>query len=162
MKETYYFSHDCNARNDVKILKLRRKLGMEGYGIYWSIIEMLREDENYTLQIKYIDEIAFSLSVKIDILHSDIQGFELQMLQDITKLLFQNRIKYLFISTHSNDLHYKCIKLLKECNYRIIASADFETDTFCYDGIIVACHINNQRFGNYNLGKRKFTKLINS
>jgi hypothetical protein len=77
MKETYYFSHDCNARNDVKILKLRRKLGMEGYGIYWSIIEMLREDENYTLEIKYIDEISFSLSVNIEILNSVIHDFEL-------------------------------------------------------------------------------------
>lgn len=77
MKETYYFSHDCNARNDVKILKLRRHLGMEGYGIYWAIIEMLREDPNYTLQIKYIDEIAFSLSVKTEILNSVINDFEL-------------------------------------------------------------------------------------
>jgi hypothetical protein len=82
MKETYYFSHDCNARNDVKILKLRRKLGMEGYGIYWSIIEMLREDENYTLQIKYIDEIAFSLSVKTEILHSVLHDFELFTIED--------------------------------------------------------------------------------
>ena len=65
----------------------------------------------------------------------------------------------MFISTHSDYLHYKCIELLQENKYRIIASADFETDTFCFDGIIVACHSDNQKFGKYNIGKRKFTKL---
>jgi hypothetical protein len=97
----------------------------------------------------------------IDILHSDIQGYELEMLEDITELLIQNKIKYIFISTHSDDLHYKCIDLLKKSNYRIIASADFDTETFCYDGIIVACHITNQTFGNYKIGNRKYTKLRN-
>jgi hypothetical protein len=95
----------------------------------------------------------------IDILHSDIQGYELEMLQDITELLIQNKIKYLFISTHSDFIHYMCINILKKNNYRIIASADFETETFCFDGIIVACHVTNQKFGNYNLGTRKYTKL---
>jgi hypothetical protein len=95
----------------------------------------------------------------IDILHSDIQGFELEMLKDIKELLIQKKIKYLFISTHSDALHYNCIDFLKENNYRIIASADFETETFCFDGIIVACHIDNKKFGNYNLGNRKHTIL---
>jgi len=82
MKETYYFSHDCNARNDVKILKLRRKLGMEGYGIYWALVEMLREEESYILQIKYIDEIAFSLSVDVEKLNSVIYDFELFVIEN--------------------------------------------------------------------------------
>ena len=98
----------------------------------------------------------------IGILHSDIQGYELEMLTDIQPLLIDNKIKYLFISTHSDYLHYKCIDLLKNNNYRIIASADYETETFCFDGIIVACHNTNTKFGNYNLGNRKHTKLRNA
>lgn len=46
-KDAYYFSHDSNAHKDPKILKLRSKYGWEGYGIYWAIIETLREQENY-------------------------------------------------------------------------------------------------------------------
>ena len=38
---TYYFSHDYNAANDTKVLFLRHQLGMEGYGIYWFLIEQL-------------------------------------------------------------------------------------------------------------------------
>ena len=41
MKKTYYFSHDYNAHSDVKILFLRQQLGMEGYGIYWFVVESL-------------------------------------------------------------------------------------------------------------------------
>jgi hypothetical protein len=111
-------------------------------------------------QINLYDFVLEKNIEQIDILHSDVQGYELEMLQDITELLIQNKIKYLFISTHSDYLHYECINLLKRCNYRIIASADYETETFCFDGIIVACHISNKTFGNYNIGNRKFTKLI--
>ena len=41
--KSYYFSHDYNASNDTKILFLRHQLGMEGYGIYWYLIERLAE-----------------------------------------------------------------------------------------------------------------------
>ena len=44
-KETYYFSHDYNARNDQRILQLRFKFGWEGYGIYWALLETMAEDE---------------------------------------------------------------------------------------------------------------------
>jgi hypothetical protein len=40
---SYYFSHDYNAANDTKVLFLRHQLGMEGYGIYWFLIEKLAE-----------------------------------------------------------------------------------------------------------------------
>ncbi|MBB6446497.1 Lin1244/Lin1753 domain-containing protein [Bacillus benzoevorans] len=46
-KDAYYFSHDSNAHKDPKILKLRAKHGWEGYGIYWAIIETLREQDDY-------------------------------------------------------------------------------------------------------------------
>lgn len=45
-KETFYFSHDYNARNDDKILELRAKFGAEGYGVFWMIIETMAENED--------------------------------------------------------------------------------------------------------------------
>ena len=50
MKDAYYFQHDSNARNDPKIKALIRKYGIEGYGRYWIILEMLRESSNYKLE----------------------------------------------------------------------------------------------------------------
>ena len=49
-KETYYFSHDSNAITDTKILNMRADYGLEGYGLFWAIIEMMRNEENYKLQ----------------------------------------------------------------------------------------------------------------
>lgn len=46
-KDSFYFSHDCNARNDNKIIAMRAKYGAEGYGLYWMIIEILREQPSY-------------------------------------------------------------------------------------------------------------------
>lgn len=48
-KETYYFSHDSNALTDTKILNMRADYGLEGYGLYWVIIEMMRNEEDYKL-----------------------------------------------------------------------------------------------------------------
>jgi len=97
---------------------------------------------------------------KLDLLHSDIQGAEYEMLKSITNLLDEQKIKYLFISTHSNEIHYNCIDLFKKHNYRIITSSDFDNETFCFDGIIVACHKDNLVFNEIYLGNRKHTKLL--
>lgn len=51
-KETFYFSHDANARHDPKIQALIYDYGMRGYGLYWSIIEMLRQDDEFKLPKK--------------------------------------------------------------------------------------------------------------
>ena len=50
-KETYYFSHDSNAITDTKILNMRADYGLEGYGLYWAIIEMMRNEEDYQLEL---------------------------------------------------------------------------------------------------------------
>lgn len=36
-----YFGHDYNARHDFKIMALRTKMGFEGYGLFWMLVEEL-------------------------------------------------------------------------------------------------------------------------
>ena len=48
-KDVYYFSHDSNALTDPKILSMRCDYGIEGYGLFWAIIEMLRNESTYKL-----------------------------------------------------------------------------------------------------------------
>ena len=66
MKDAYYFSHDSNARNDQRLIKIRMKYGMEGYGVYFGIIEILREQENYALWKSDIESISFDLRTNIE------------------------------------------------------------------------------------------------
>lgn len=61
-KEAYYFSHDSNARRDEKILQLRAKFGWEGYGLYWAIIETLRESSDYSFSSNAKAGLAISLN----------------------------------------------------------------------------------------------------
>jgi len=58
--KSYYFSHDYNAANDTKVLFLRHQLGMEGYGIYWFIIERLA-DAGGKLPLELIPVLAMQM-----------------------------------------------------------------------------------------------------
>lgn len=76
-KEAYYFSHDANARNDVKIIRLRRSLGLEGYAIYFCLIEILREQSGYRLAMASIPDIAFELHTSEEKVKVVINSFDL-------------------------------------------------------------------------------------
>lgn len=58
-KETFYFSHDYNSREDEKVKELVFQYGMMGYGIYWALVEMLYQNAN-ALRTNYA-RIAFDL-----------------------------------------------------------------------------------------------------
>lgn len=96
----------------------------------------------------------------IDILHSDIQGYEFEMLDQIKSFLFDSKIKYIFISTHNNHIHYKCIELLKEYRYKILCSCDFDNETFQFDGFILSCPVDLNEIEPFQIGSREFSSLI--
>ncbi len=73
----------------------------------------------------------------LHILHADIQGAELEMLQGATESLAAGRVGYLFISTHSTALHRACLEFLQERHFTLLASADTE-ESYSVDGLIVA------------------------
>jgi hypothetical protein len=67
LKDAFYFSHDSNARHDPKISAMRGVYGTEGYGWYWILVEMMREQESYKLEMqsKYAFN-AFALQMQTD------------------------------------------------------------------------------------------------
>ncbi len=75
----------------------------------------------------------------IDMLHSDIQGFEHDMLLGTEQLIKANKIRFLFISTHATPegVHERCVAFLNKYNYKIIVDVNLE-NTFSVDGLIVA------------------------
>jgi len=79
MKDTYYFSHDYNARSDVKIKRLIAKHGLLGYGIYWAIVEDLYQNAN-ALPLDY-ESIAFDLRADASVIESVINDFELFIIE---------------------------------------------------------------------------------
>ena len=71
-----YFSHDSNARNSDKLMKVRMKLGAEGYGIFFMLIERLREEEGYKSTIDY-DTLVFDLRVDAEKVKQVVEDYDL-------------------------------------------------------------------------------------
>ena len=80
MKKTY-FNHDSTARLDIRVIKLRSKLGYEGYGVFWAVLELLFTEEN-KLCIEDYDSLAFGLQCDPKILKQVIEDFDLFVLED--------------------------------------------------------------------------------
>lgn len=57
-KDTYWFRHDSNAKDDFKCMLLIEQLGCEGYGIFWILIETLREQKDYKYPISLLSVLA--------------------------------------------------------------------------------------------------------
>ena len=80
MKKTY-FLHQSNSFYDYKIIKMRSKLGMEGYGIFWAVLELLFTEEN-KLCIDDYEPLAYSLQCDAVKLKAVIDDFVLFVVQD--------------------------------------------------------------------------------
>ncbi len=74
-KETYFFSHDYNARSDEKIKSLMRKHGWTGYGLFWGIVEDLYNNSNM-MELDY-ENLSYDYRVEIKLLTSVIKDFGL-------------------------------------------------------------------------------------
>jgi hypothetical protein len=72
----------------------------------------------------------------INVLHSDIQGAELEMLRGAERTLAERTIAYLFISTHSAQLHSSCSKFLQGRGYETLTSIT-PTESYSFDGLLV-------------------------
>ena len=93
---------------------------------------------NHSIPLYSVDHLIKKHSIPhLNILHSDIQGFELKMLDGCATALHDGAIDYFFISTHSNDLHSQCIERLRSFNYNILCDANLD-ESFSVDGLIVA------------------------
>jgi hypothetical protein len=75
---------------------------------------------------------------RIDLLHADIQGYELDLLRGAARSLARGAVLFLFISTHSEELHAGCRELLQDAGYDSFVSIP-PSQSFSVDGVLVAC-----------------------
>ena len=69
-----YFSHKSNTHNNPKILELRIRHGMSGYGVYFYLLEKLVEGNNCSLDYQ---SLAYEIHVEVELLKSVIEDFGL-------------------------------------------------------------------------------------
>ena len=110
-----------------------------------------------------VDEIMQLYNINyLDILHSDIQGHEYDMLMGAEDTLVNKKVKFIFISTHGLRVHYQCIKLLKKYGFHILASHT-PPESYSIDGLIAATSdLEYQREIPISKNNISFTTLIKS
>jgi hypothetical protein len=76
-KDAYWFSHDCNAKDDPKCMLLIDQLGLEGYGIYWVLIETLRDQNNYRYPLKLVPILAKRFFTSAEKMMAVVKSYDL-------------------------------------------------------------------------------------
>ena len=82
-----YFSHDANSRNDEKIIRLRIKHKAAGYGVYFMLLEILREKKDF-MCLKDYNIIAFELREDAALIKSVVEDFGLFVFTDDGKYFY--------------------------------------------------------------------------
>jgi hypothetical protein len=75
---------------------------------------------------------------QVDILHVDIQGHEGGLIAGARNSLTNRRVDYLFISTHSQEIHRRVAAELTAFGYRIEVASDYDSETTSHDGLVFA------------------------
>ena len=86
-----YFSHDSNARNDERILRLRMKHGAAGYGVFFMILERMRDSTNYMCATDY-RAISFDLRVDPELIRSVVEDYELFLFTDDREFFYSSSL----------------------------------------------------------------------
>lgn len=89
---TSYFPHDSNARNSDKLINLRMRHKAAGYGVFFMILERLREEQNY-MSVKDYNMIAFDLREDASLIKSVIEDFGLFVFTEDGKYFYSESFK---------------------------------------------------------------------
>jgi len=82
MKDAYYFPHDSNAKDDPKVIMLMEQFGPEGYGIFWILIETLRDQPDYRAPIAILPGIARRYQTTPDKVKAVVFNYNLFVVDD--------------------------------------------------------------------------------
>lgn len=99
-KDAYYFPHFSNARHDRKIMRLRKELGVEGYGIFFMLLEVLRDQVDYKYPTTDIDLLAEEFGCSEQKIRVVICNYQL-FVTDEEKLFFSPKL-FLYLQPYLN------------------------------------------------------------
>jgi hypothetical protein len=136
-KDTFYFTHDYNARGDEKIKLLLKKHGLLGYGLYWAIVEDLYNNSN-ALRLDY-ESIAYDLRTDEELVRSVINDFGLF---EINEELFGSAS----IERRINHRNEKAIKAKESASLRwnkMRSQYDNHTNVSKNDANVMRTHYEN-------------------
>jgi hypothetical protein len=82
-KDAFYFPHFSNARHDLKLLRVRKELGVEGYGIYFMLLESLRDKEMLSIPVSDLDVLAHDFGTSEQKVRTVVFNYDLFITNEI-------------------------------------------------------------------------------
>lgn len=75
-KDSFWFPHDANAHDDKALARILRIHGYAGIGMYWTMIELLRDESNngYELPLGSIEDIVFKHHFEQKVIEDFFEG----------------------------------------------------------------------------------------
>ena len=102
---------------------------------------------------------------RIDVLHLDIQGSELAVLESCRGLVEQERIRFVVVSTHHHTIsgdpltHQRCLDLVRSLGGHVIAEHTV-LESFSGDGLLVASFDDVDRGFEVELSRARTTEAL--
>lgn len=90
-KDCFYFSHDSNAKDDPKCVLLIEQQGMEGYGIYWMLVETLRDQPDYTYPVANLPALGRRYNTSSEKVKTVVYNYELFAIKE-DKIFFSESL----------------------------------------------------------------------
>ena len=98
------------------------------------------EGGDYQVSSVSVDDLMKNLNLdRVHIVHVDVQRAEEMVIQGMHEALSQQTVDYVFVGTHSQDLHKNCEKKLNSYGYKTIFSRD-KNQCIGFDGILVCAN----------------------
>lgn len=94
-KDAYYFPHFSNARHDRKLRRVVKDLGVEGYGIFFMVLEVLREQTDFRFPIQDIDLLADEFNVSEAKLKAVVFNYDLFSITEDNQFISTKMVFYL-------------------------------------------------------------------
>lgn len=94
-KDAFYFPHFANARHDRKLKRVQKELGLEGYAIYFQLLEVLREQLDFKYPFKDIDLLADEMGTSEPKVRAVICNYDLFILDEVDNFFSIKQIYYL-------------------------------------------------------------------
>lgn len=107
-KDAYYFPHFSNARHDRKLKRVRKELGVEGYGIYFMLLETLRDQEFFKYPIDDLDLLADEFGTseqKVRTVICNYNLFQVDNEQNFFSLKFVEYLQPYLDTKHRNKIN---------------------------------------------------------
>lgn len=94
MRDEIWFKHDARSRFDPKMSRLLKIMGMQGYGIFWAVIEVLHYQNDHQIHPEEMEGVADQLNIEIEVFRNFIDAAVASRLLKLENgVLFQEKLK---------------------------------------------------------------------